>query len=350
MKKRYEELDSLRGVAALLVVLFHYTMHKEEAALGFKLGTTGVDLFFMISGFVILFSLENVWHYKQFIINRISRLYPTYWACVSLTFLSIIGGALYKNSSHIDVLQYLGNLSMFQFYLGISDIDGSYWTMIIEMLFYMVMLLLFHFRLLKYLNTIFLTTTLLTVIAMNYTVENSWIRKIYDNFPLLQYLPMFHIGTIFYRIITTNRFPLKSYGLIVICLLCQTGLFHFSQHSKDFINVSEYALMLSAYTSLFLLLVHQKLNFIVNRVTLFLGKISFALYLIHQKISLRYLIPTIEAKLHLNFWSTSLLALGISIGLATGITYFVEIPLSKKMKNWLYTMFAPTGAKAIILQ
>ena len=47
---RYKELDALRGIAALVVVLFHLTMEREQAKLGFELGVTGVDLFFIISG------------------------------------------------------------------------------------------------------------------------------------------------------------------------------------------------------------------------------------------------------------------------------------------------------------
>ena len=50
---RYEELDALRGVASLMVVFFHFTWRRPEANLGFILGTTGVDLFFIISGFLI---------------------------------------------------------------------------------------------------------------------------------------------------------------------------------------------------------------------------------------------------------------------------------------------------------
>jgi peptidoglycan/LPS O-acetylase OafA/YrhL len=59
-RKRFEELDVLRGLAAVMVVVFHFTMGRNQADLGFKLGTTGVYLFFIISGFVILLSLEHV--------------------------------------------------------------------------------------------------------------------------------------------------------------------------------------------------------------------------------------------------------------------------------------------------
>ena len=74
-KKRFQELDALRGLAALMVVFFHFTKGRNEADLGFKLGTTGVDLFFVISGFVILLSIEHIEKSGQFIINRIRLIY-----------------------------------------------------------------------------------------------------------------------------------------------------------------------------------------------------------------------------------------------------------------------------------
>ena len=70
--KRYQELDALRGIAALFVVLFHFTLNRPEAEYGLKLGVTGVDLFFIISGFVIFMSLTNINSSKEFIVNRVS--------------------------------------------------------------------------------------------------------------------------------------------------------------------------------------------------------------------------------------------------------------------------------------
>src|ERR1044072_9360250 len=92
---RIKELDALRGIAALMVVFFHYTFWRPQAKLGFNLGTTGVDLFFMISGFVIFMSLLHINQSKEFVINRISRLYPGYWACVTFTFIAL---SVYRHS------------------------------------------------------------------------------------------------------------------------------------------------------------------------------------------------------------------------------------------------------------
>ena len=178
--KRVKELDSLRGLAALMVMWYHFTAFRPQASLGFTYGLTGVDLFFMISGFVIFMSLTHVKTSLQFVINRISRLYPTYWACVTITFLTI---TLYNHVdfNQTEIITYISNLTMFQFYLNIRDIDDSYWTLIIEMTFYIVMLVLFHFKKLHYLNAIALVliciVSLLGLFFFNYEYLNKNYNK-----------------------------------------------------------------------------------------------------------------------------------------------------------------------------
>jgi peptidoglycan/LPS O-acetylase OafA/YrhL len=153
--KRIFELDALRGIAALFVVLFHFTMGRKEGDYGFKFGVTGVDLFFLISGFVILLTLEKTKTWKEFVVNRFSRLYPTYWACVTITTITILIHLGFANNLLFKTLpDYFANLTMFQLYFRRGDIDGSYWTMIIEMLFYIYMLLVFVFKKLKHIELI----------------------------------------------------------------------------------------------------------------------------------------------------------------------------------------------------
>ncbi len=76
MSKRLVELDSLRGLAALAVVCFHFS--EVTALFPFFLPfSTAVDLFFMISGFVIFLSIDKTATWKEFVFKRFQRLYPT---------------------------------------------------------------------------------------------------------------------------------------------------------------------------------------------------------------------------------------------------------------------------------
>ena len=91
MSNRIEFVDSFRGIAALLVVMYHYIYryeysYSEGDVVDLYFLSYGVHLFFIISGFVIFFSIHNEKSAFNFLRKRFFRLYPTYWACVFVTY------------------------------------------------------------------------------------------------------------------------------------------------------------------------------------------------------------------------------------------------------------------------
>lgn len=115
-------LDILRFLSAL-GVMFHHTFL-------FHYGKLGVYLFFIISGFVIYFSLQK--GLKEYIFGRFLRLYPIFWVCATITFVT----TLIYNSNVIALKDYLIGLLMFNNGRMDTMIDGSYWTLTFELLFY----------------------------------------------------------------------------------------------------------------------------------------------------------------------------------------------------------------------
>jgi peptidoglycan/LPS O-acetylase OafA/YrhL len=158
--------------------------------------------------------------------------------------------------------------------------------------------------------------------------------------PLLQFIPLFMAGTIFYKIyIEKTKLPLY-YCIVTCCLICQMALFNFAGQTRYFITFNEYCLMLVLFFILFIFFVNNKLKFIVNKISLFFGKISFALYLTHQYISLTFIIPYFIDTLHINFWiATIFINLPIVVCIASFITFKIEIPYSKKMKKGLHNLY-----------
>ena len=225
---------------------------------------------------------------------------------------------------------------MFQFYLGVSDIDGPYWTMIIEMIFYIGILFLFYFKLTRYLVPIGLTLCI-SVVALNVIFhDNRFVIALIYYVPLLQFIALFFAGIVFYKLYTDKNNVLKNYCILTLCLVSQVLMYDQSGRSKNFISQYEYAMMLALYFLIFTLFVNGKLRITISPLSLFFGKISFTLYLIHQFIATQVIIPALTNNLGMNFWVSSLLvAFPIVIGLATLITYYVEVPLSKKMKEKL---------------
>lgn len=138
-------LDYLRFIAAAAVMLFHYLAngprHGKTGSLPIggpiqamaEYGYLGVDVFFLVSGFVILFSAGRS-RPDQFAVSRAVRLWATFALCMTLT-------AIAKNlwgapQDHVSLGRYLVNLTMIPAWLGVQPVDGVYWTLALELLFY----------------------------------------------------------------------------------------------------------------------------------------------------------------------------------------------------------------------
>lgn len=150
---RLRSLDALRLLAALGVVVFHYT-NRQNAAWGGPIAETfpelatvtvfgafGVQLFFMISGFVVLMS---AWGrtVPEFVASRVSRLYPAYWVGVLATGLYLYldrAAPGVANWDKIGIVGWLTNFTMVQPAVGVPNVDGVYWTLWAELKFYLLL-------------------------------------------------------------------------------------------------------------------------------------------------------------------------------------------------------------------
>lgn len=125
--ERLRQIDALRGLAVSAVLLFHFCyLNNPHGMTPFKAswGHYGVELFFIISGFVIYMTLSRSPDVVQFAISRISRLYPAYWAGVKLTSL-----VAQFDTHPPGPLSVAANLSMMHFFVDARSIDNSYWTL-----------------------------------------------------------------------------------------------------------------------------------------------------------------------------------------------------------------------------
>ncbi|KQQ05632.1 MULTISPECIES: acyltransferase family protein [unclassified Rathayibacter] len=147
MSSRFVELDGLRGLAALGVVVYHLTSsfstdnpEAPASLIGLPYGMFGVQLFFVISGFVILMTAERAERPSDFAISRLTRLYPAYWIAVVVSI--VVGALAHVPGTDLTPLQLLLNFTMVQRLLLVPDVNGAFWTLAIEMQFYLIVLLL----------------------------------------------------------------------------------------------------------------------------------------------------------------------------------------------------------------
>ncbi|MEU0315103.1 acyltransferase [Nocardioides sp. NPDC006273] len=156
---RMAVLDAVRLFAAIVVVLYHFTARAhdpwQEGTVSSEFfpdlsdftvfGQFGVDLFFIISGFVILMSAWGR-DVTSFTTSRISRLFPGYWAAVLLT-AGLLMFVWAPTDKQVELTEVGVNLTMVQTAFSVPMVDGVYWTLWFELRFYVLIGILMLFGL-----------------------------------------------------------------------------------------------------------------------------------------------------------------------------------------------------------
>lgn len=283
-------------MAALCVVLFHYLFRGHAAdnmsaldfgELGeyFKYGYLGVDLFFMISGFVITLSIRQR-SLSKFALSRITRLYPVYWLSVVLTFLVLI--LFGEPEFTVSWSQLLMNLTMFQNYAGVESIDGVYWSLFVELRFYMLMAL---FLILNKVQRIKLELFLLVWLGLSLVqlgFGEQYIVRIIRYLLILDWSSYFIAGVVLSQIFKGGFRP-KQGILLLVCL--SLSLYNALDRISSFethyeIGLSPYIIsgvIGLFYVLMFLVAIHR-LKRLNSSKFLRVGMVTYPLYLIHQMI------------------------------------------------------------------
>ncbi len=288
--KRINELDLLRFLAALSVVFFHYcfrgyaademtTMALSQFASPAKYGYLGVDLFFIISGFVILMSASSG-SAKKFIISRVVRLYPAFWACCTVTFIFtlIVGGSRYGAT----INQYLVNMSMLSGFVGVKYIDGVYWSLLVEMKFYFLVVLLLLFRQIDKAQLFLILWLAVTIISEFFPAGKiEW-------FLITEYSPYFIAGSCCYLIWSKGASITRSLILLTSWILAVSkGLSRAAElegyYNTPF-NLAVIAFFISLFFLVFLLVSFKKTGWFAGRNWVLPGSLTYPLYLVHQNV------------------------------------------------------------------
>ncbi|MFZ4760242.1 MAG: acyltransferase family protein, partial [Burkholderiaceae bacterium] len=204
MKERLDQLDGLRAIAALSVLAFHFTtrydqvlVHAAPPAFEVPWGGYGVHLFFVISGFVILMTIERGAGPAAFVRSRFARLFPTYWVAVLGTWLLLRFAALPGHQRSVPEL--LANLTMVHGYFGIASVDGVYWSLGVELLFYLWMLLLACTGALRRPMTVIASAAALCIAAGTAArLAETAVPWTADTLLLLKWAPWFGLGMLAY--------------------------------------------------------------------------------------------------------------------------------------------------------
>ncbi len=324
--QRSRELDAVRGMAALLVVLFHYTVRYGDlfgdsaAPFHATYGFLGVHVFFGVSGFVILMTLERCRTPWDFVHARALRLYPAYWTALLLTFAVLLAFPLQGRTP--DWQQGLVNLTMLQAFVNVPHIDGAYWSLEVELVFYAWMLAVFVAGWMKHarwLIVLWLALSLGILVAARLLHRS--VPTLADRYLLVEYSAFFGIGAAAYLDFRGMRVTRGTWGLFALATATawlSTGL--------------QGLLVAAAMVLLFSLIVWRKAALLSTPLLVFLGTVSYPLYLLHQNIG--YVIIQRMRSHGFAYGSAILIAFGVSLAVATAVTFGVERPVQRRVRLW----------------
>lgn len=336
---RMLELDALRGLAALSVILYHYIErydvlfhHQGTLPFRWKHGYYGVQLFFMISGWVIPLAAERAADAKLFAWARFTRLFPTYWMVCLLTYtLVAVVGLPGRVVPWTDALV---NVTMLQELFDLRNIDGTFWSLQVELVFYLAVLVLVGSGRLRWLGPVLLGWVVVgllvrpTLLALA-PAQAPWLLPHLERIFILEWVHLFGLGYVFYRLSRRHQLDLLSLALIALGLWRQTQ-----------VSLPWSIWLLTAYLVIFGLSMAGALRFVAWRPLVALGAMSYPLYLVHSNIG--YLvIRDMEGR-----GASASLAIGAAMAVAFALAFLlhhgVEEPARLALRGMLAARRRPT--------
>jgi exopolysaccharide production protein ExoZ len=329
--KNFKSLQILRFVAATSVVYAHIFANPN-------FGTFGVDIFFVLSGFVIALVISSNPNPYAFAINRINRITPLYWLLTSLLMVVItFKPELVSTStaSSANVANFAKSLFFIPYEgsIGIVPILTQGWTLNYEMFFYLcvsISLLIAKSHALK--------ITFVLITFAYFLFGNLLLNKVANNFFGSEIIFEFILGFFAYQLYTKNFLNLLSDKFYIFAAIAIYIYMAFIESNgvegNRFIKfgLPSFALVIC---SVKLEPVFQNSQTYTTRILVSMGDASYATYLTHWYV-LVALRKLLSEKLELfDFYSPLGIFFGLSTALVVGqITYkFGDKPLNKLLKN-----------------
>ncbi|WP_409422296.1 acyltransferase family protein [Pseudaeromonas sp. ZJS20] len=364
LNKRYETLDSLRGLASISVLFNHMWMVTPILPFIFSVspiriliyGHAAVILFFILSAFVLSHQLDNnKMSYPKYITKRICRIYIPYFFAISISIFlyNQFNLPIYNDFSEWFYKFWPTTISdgvIFEHFVLVANIHTDtfntvIWSLVHEMRISIIFPFIFFMSKRCNLISIFTICVFLSGIASlndlyRFEVSNGHQTSFFDT---LHYCSIFLIGSTLYvrkdKIIST----IVAMSSFIKVLLLSVGVFlyGYAKVSEMLIKgnfshkVTEYVLTIGSCLIIVVCLGSLRLKTIMeNKIFIFLGKISYSVYLLHFiiMISLLHIYGNV-----LNVYIIYIVSFLLSLISAYLFNVAIEQP-SAKFGNWLTSL------------
>jgi peptidoglycan/LPS O-acetylase OafA/YrhL len=326
--QRLEYLDFLRGIAVLLVLLTHthhffsYEILNQWSAIGAR----GVQLFYIVSGFTIYYIYQNKLNtsldVKNYMVKRAFRIFPLYFLVLPIYFFIFGVNRDYELPLVNLLTHYLLVNGFFPEY--INSILRVEWSIFVEFMFYIVFALIFYrlkdVSIIKLLVISFMLSVLSASVSMVFYKEDMSMRTYLYLSPYFQFYNFF-IG-IFIASLSKETKIFRSKIVLILMIVCfiLVGFLVKSTIIQTYITSIIFAIIL----------LNLSLNkYEYHKFLLYIGSISFSLYLVHFFFVMSY-------ERYITHSITNFILLIISIFLVSSLTYkYIEKPGIKFGKRFI---------------
>ncbi|MEU4363691.1 acyltransferase [Promicromonospora sp. NPDC023987] len=336
-------IDGLRFAAAAAVLLYHFT--ATSTVTGYwgvdpvdafpllnevtRYGWLAVELFFMISGFVILLSADGR-GVAGFVASRVGRLFPAYWACIVLT-----AGLqqVWSGGRRTSLTETLVNLTMVQDLFQVTGVQVVFWTLLVELKFYLLVFVVLAFgRLTR--NRVLAFATLWPLAG--WAAQELGAQWLTD-WLVPNYAPYFAVGMLLF-LVYRDGWDLVS-GLLLVggITLCVMRVLDAAGRASDLQGVPvspviAVMLMLASVAAVWATTLPGP-TVPPRRVAAVLGTVgalTYPIYLVHTQFGY----AVIDLLAHETTRTVALFAAGgISLALAAVIHYGVERPTATRLRR-----------------
>ncbi|MFC8731670.1 acyltransferase family protein [Luteimicrobium sp. NPDC057192] len=336
-RSRLRALDGLRFLAAAAVLLYHYTgirtsfwgVAPTEEFPGLnhltRYGFLGVQLFFVISGFVILMTAYGR-PVTAFTASRIARLFPAYWAAVVVTVLLQVFWHGGRQPSKMDSLV---NLTMLQGAWDAMGVQGAFWTLWYELKFYLLIGVFILVGITR--RRIIAFAVFWPLVAQLAHATHSGIL---DSLLIPTYAPYFAAGMLLYLLYRDGNDVVVWLGLGLTTILSAQQAHDYAAAASRSVGAAVSptlcALAVVAMVAAIWLCTCGPLRNLDWRFLTVLGALTYPLYLVHGQFGF-FVIDVLHGSV--NRWVVLALAAAVSVALAAVLHYAVENRVHDRLRG-----------------
>ncbi|MBV1918384.1 MAG: acyltransferase [Sphingomonadaceae bacterium] len=308
-------LQGLRALAAMLVVLYH-----ALTADVFGPGRFGVDIFFVVSGFIMVYATKQEFSGIRFLAKRLIRVVPLYWSLTLLVFTVAVFAPHLLKATEVDFNQLIKSLLFIPFMKSNGMVHPTLflgWTLNYEMFFYLLFSVFVVFP--NRLHTVICVSTVIGfLVILGHVLDGSVVFEFYTNAIMLEFVAGMCLGLISDRL---RLAPIPALALAVAGLAGAAMLDGLVTHENRGLLFSPFALLVVAAA----VGVEKSGMRLKNPLLLLIGAASYSLYLVHP-----YVIGLVEK---LGIPASWLVAIILSVCAAIVILYAIERPANRILRG-----------------